>query len=354
MKILDFYVVKVFLRYFGLVLMVPGILFSLFELISQLDKAGKGTFTSLDAVLVVLLTLPERLIELIPVATFLGALAGLGRLSDQGELLAMEASGRSFFDVFTGIALGLGLVTFLALGTGEFVVPTLAQKAASLRLKAESTKELTYTEGGFWAKRNKTFLHVGNVASKAGAERISIYQFDDNGTLVKYIRADSAMIAKDGWTLQNVTVKEIKKMEIFTRRLSKLKVPSFLDKKDMKALELSPEDLSVVDLWSYVRALKNGGQNPDHFVLALWRKLTRPLFALCLSLLAAAFVYGSVRRGSMGPRIAIGLVVGLIFYFFDQITMQLGLLWGLPPVITAFIPVLISAAGSAVQIKRVM
>ncbi len=354
MKLLDLYVARIFLKYFILVLMVPGTLFSLFELISQLDKAGKGTFTTLDAIYVVILTVPERFIDLIPIATFLGALSAIGKLSDRGELIAMEAAGRSVFGIAKGVTFAWFLITVVSLCAGEYAVPSLAQKAAAIRLKADSRKELTYTRGGFWAKRDYTFIHVGSMAKDGGAEHVSIYKFDSNGVLKTYITALSALLDKDYWLLQDVTVKKIKELESITRHLDKLKIASFLNEKDVKALELSPEDLSCLDLWSYTKALEKGGQNPDHFILALWRKLTKPLFALCLAILSTAFVYGSSSRATMGPRMASGLVAGLVFYFFDQITMQLGLLWGLNPVITAFIPVAASAIGAAMQVKKVI
>ncbi len=354
MKLLDVYVARIFLKYFMLVLMVPGMLFSLFELISQLDRAGKGNFTTLDAVYVVVLTAPERFVSLIPVAAFLGALSAIGRLSDRGELIAMEAAGRSVLEISKAVAMAWFLITVASLSAGEFVIPSLAQKAASIRLKADSHKELTYTKGGFWAKREQTFIHVGRLAKEGGAEHVSIYQFDSNGTLKSYTAATAAILNRDYWLLQDVTIKEVTGLATITKHVPQVKIRSFLDRKDVKALELSPENLSFTDLWSYARALKKGGQNPDHFILAFWRKFTSPLFALCLAILATAFVFGSSGRGSMGPRLAAGLVVGLAFYFLDQITMQLGLLWGINPVVTAFVPVAVSASGAALQVKRVL
>ena len=353
MKLLEIYIARIFLKYFVLVLMIPGVLFSLFELISQLDKAGKGTFTILDATYVVILTAPERFIGLIPIATFLGALSAIGRLSDRGELVAMESAGMSVLGISKAVTLAWLVIAVVSLTIGEFAVPSLAQKAAAVRLKADSSKELTYTQGGFWAKRDYTFIHVGNIA-KEGAEHVSIYQFDSSGSLRTYITAPSALLNKDYWLLQDVTIKEVRALETITRHLNMLKVPSFLNKKDVRALELLPEELSSWDLWSYIQALRKGGQNPNHFILAFWRKFSSPMFALCLAMLATAFVFTSARRGSMGTRVAAGLVVGLIFYFFDQITMQLGLLWGLNPVVTAFIPVTASATGAAIQIKKAL
>ncbi len=354
MKILDIYVSRIFLRFFVIVLLVPGGLFSLFALISLLDQVGKGTFTTYDAINVVLLTTPERFIELIPVSVFLGTIAALGRLSDRGELIAMEACGRSVLGVFHGIVLSWLLITVISTATGELLVPHLDEKASAIRLKARSGKGVTYTRGGFWAKRNNTFIHVGSLAGENGAKHVAIYQFNRDGMLTQFTSASSAIIKADSWLLQDVTVRKIHNLETKIYHLSSLPAPAFLKSKDMKALELSPESLSTLDLWSYIRALEKGGQNTNHFLLALWRKITRPLFALALAFLATAFLFQTMGRAGMGPRMVLGAVVGLGFYFFDKITMQLGLLWAINPVVTAFIPVGMAAAAAIYQIKKVL
>ncbi len=354
MKVLDLYVFRVFLKFFLVVLLVPGVLFSLFDLISLLDDVGKGTFTTLDALLCVIYTSPDRFIQLVPVVTFLAVLAALGRLADRGELLAMEAAGRSAIGVFRGVFYACLLVIAISLVAGEWAVPLLDQRAAAIKLKSRAEKGVTYTAGGVWVKRGNTFINVGTLAGDKGAEGISIFDFDEEGSLKKYTTAISAIIGKDVWLLQDVTIREIEGLEARTIYLPSLEVSAVLGKKDLQALELSPESLSARELWFYIKALERGGQNTDHFVLALWRKATQPLFALSLALLATGVVFQTMGRGAMGPRMAAGVVAGLVFYFLDQVVMQLGLLWNLKPAIIAFVPVVIAGAGALIQLRRVL
>jgi lipopolysaccharide export LptBFGC system permease protein LptF len=57
-----------------------------------------------------------------------------------------------------------------------------------------------------------------------------------------------------------------------------------------------------------------------------------------MALVAIAFMSGQAERGTMGGRIALAVVAGLILYFLDQVTMQVGLLWGIRPAAVAFAP----------------
>ena len=71
MKILDRYIGRIFLRHCLLILAILVVLLSLLELLSQLDEVGQGGYRFIDAILVVLLTLPKRMLDLLPITTLL-------------------------------------------------------------------------------------------------------------------------------------------------------------------------------------------------------------------------------------------------------------------------------------------
>ena len=99
MRTLDFYIGRSFLKYFFLIIIILMVLFSLFELLSQLDDVGKGSYRLHDALTFVLLTLPKRLLDFMPISTLLGGIVALGLMADHGELIAMEASGVSIMRI---------------------------------------------------------------------------------------------------------------------------------------------------------------------------------------------------------------------------------------------------------------
>ena len=79
-------------------LTVQGVLlalFALFNFLEQLDDVGQGRYTLLAAIVHSLLLVPTWLMEMSPVAAFLGAMSGLGRLQQDSEITVMRASGWS-------------------------------------------------------------------------------------------------------------------------------------------------------------------------------------------------------------------------------------------------------------------
>ena len=326
MKIIDRYIGISFLRSFLLIFTIVIVLFSLLELISQLDDVGKGDYQVKDVFLFIALTLPKRMLELMPVSTLLGSVVALGLLADHGELTAMQAGGmpvrRICWSVF---AAGTTLILLTGL-LAELVVPPLDQLARKKRALAISGTGFTLTQQGFWARRNSTYIHVGKTLSDRVAIDLDIFETDENGRLEVYTYAREVNIQDDNqWVLRAITRKTFTDQGIATTHMPSLTLDSFLSSDQVEVLEIPPDSLSSSDLYRYAGALRESGQNADRYALALWRKLGVPLTTGAMVLLSLPFVFGSTRRIAAGKRIMMGSFVGIVFYFGDQVIVYLGL-----------------------------
>ena len=133
MRILDFYIGKSFLKYFFLIIVILMVLFSLFELLSQLDDVGKEGYRLSNALIFIALTLPKRILDLMPISTLLGGIIALGLMADHGELTAMEASGISVLRICTTVFV-TGMLLMLTSGIlSEMVIPGMEQQARKTR-----------------------------------------------------------------------------------------------------------------------------------------------------------------------------------------------------------------------------
>ena len=80
----------------GSVLMVMAVFLTLgglFLFIGQQDDIGVGTYGAIDALVFVLLNLPQQAWELLPISALIGTLVGLGALARGSELTVMRAAG---------------------------------------------------------------------------------------------------------------------------------------------------------------------------------------------------------------------------------------------------------------------
>jgi lipopolysaccharide export system permease protein len=355
MKTLDRYIGISFLRSFVLIIIVLVALFSFLELVSQLDDVGKGNFRIPDVLVFICLTMPRRMLDLMPISTLLGSIVALGLLADHGELLAMQAGGMSTRRICWSM---LAAGTFAILLTGmlaEMVVPPLDQLARKRRALAISGTGITLTKQGFWARRGFTFIHVGKILYGGLAADLDLFETDEKGRLKAFTHAREASIQQnDQWVLKDITQKNFTDQGISTQHTPRLILHSFLSSDQVNVLELPADSLSSVDLYRYIEALRESGQNADRYALALWRKLSVPLTTGAMVLLSLPFIFGSTRLVTAGKRIMTGSFVGIVFYFADQLIVHLGLLLSLTPVITAMTPVTLISSIALWQLRKVI
>lgn len=354
MKLIDRYIGSNFLYGVVLIIFILVALFSFLEFVAELDDVGRGDYTLADAIVFVGLTLPRRMLDLMSVSTLLGSIVALGILADHGELLAMQASGVSVRRICWSV-FAAGTLMILATGIlAEMVVPPMEQLARTRRAAALSGHSVTVTQQGFWARHGRAFIHVGKTLYGGMAADIDIFEGDENGRLKVFTHAREARIQEGTqWILRDIIRKTITEQGMTTQRIPVLALDSFLSSDQVVILELPPDSLSSVDLHRYVRALQASGQNADRYSLALWRKLSIPLTTGAMVLLSLPFIFGSTRRITAGRRIMMGAIVGLAFYFADQVIVYLGLLLSLRPIITAMAPVILISAVAFWQLRRV-
>ena len=354
MKILDLYIARYFFKFFFIVLAIPGILFSFFELVSQLESVGKGTYSVEDALAFVLLTLPGRLQDLLPMTVLLGGIISLGVLSDRSELLAMQASGISIRRISAPVMASCMVIMFFSLVAGETVVPGLEQKARNLRFQAFAGNAVKPVRHGFWARFHDSFIHVENVGDNGTVSGVDIFEYDEMDRLRKVVHANSARIFKDRWILEDVIVKHMEGDKIRAEAMHSLVLNGFLNPEQVSALELPPTALSTLELLQYISALEKSGQSVRHYALALWKKFSLPFTTAAMALLSLTFVFGPVREMGAGLRMTAGSFVGIALYFGQQLVTDIGTFFDLPPFVIAFTPTVVVATMAILRLRRVL
>jgi lipopolysaccharide export system permease protein len=353
MKIIERYIALHTIWGVFLVLALFAILFSFMELLSQINDVGKGNYQLADAIIFVGLTVPKRIVDLLPICILLGNIIALGVLADRFELIAMQASGISAQRISWSVLSAGAILMLGAFMVAEFVAPPLDQHARIRRSQAIYGKGIMLTKGGFWTRHGRSFIHVGRTLSNASAADVNIYEYDDQGRLQRFVHAREASILDNNqWLLIDIEQKTFSEQGIQARHLQNQRLDAFLSVDQVSILELPPDSLSISDLYDYVRGLKERGQNADRYALSLWQKLSLPLTNLAMMLVALTFIFGHSRAITAGRRIILATTVGVVLYLANQIIGHLGLLFNLHPVFTTVGPVFIIFGISIWLLRR--
>lgn len=310
--------------------------------VEQLRSVGQGTYTLLSAFYYVLLSMPQELVLFFPIAALLGGLIGLGQLASNSELVVMQTSGRSRFNIVVSAlktTLPLMLVIMLL---GEFVAPASKLAADDLRSQAKSGGQVVMSVHGVWAKDNDAYINIGQAKRDGTLSEVTLYYFDDNTRLTRITQAQTAVYQEQHWRLTNVTDTLFDtNVAITTQHEDTRDWQTSLTPEKLGVVSIDPNELSMRGLWQYSDYLADNGQDSGEYALEFWRKALQPIMVIAMMLLASSFVFGALRSVTMGARLLLGILFGFGFYVSNQVFGPISLVYHVPPIIGALAPSLL-------------
>ncbi len=320
-------------------------LFALFDLMSQLGELGKGSFGLAKLLAYVILLQPTNVVVVFPLAALMGTLLAVSRLSAQSELTVMRASGLSLARLATFAAIiGLLFSSFIFL-FGEFVAPASEEAARRLKLAATSNMVAQNFRSGFWVKDDRSFVNIQTVTPDTQLLDMRVYDFDAAHRLTSISVVKKAIYeANNRWRLEGVekTIFEAAAAGGQTARIEQQPNAiwnSSLTPDLMSVLRVSADSMSMANLSAYIDHLRDNKQNSTRYEWAYWAKLFQPAAVIIMMLLAIPFAIQSTRGGGVGAKLLLGVMIGVGFYFLNQLTSHLTVLYNWPPLLSASMPV---------------
>jgi len=327
-------------------------LMGFFLLADEMDEVGENGYELADALLFVALIMPRHTYQVFPIATLIGALAGLGALASRSELVAIRAAGVSIGHIVYAAVKGGILLALIAVAIGEGVAPIAEQKALQWRSEAQSGQAMLKSEHGFWARDGSAYIYIQEIPSGAQLRDIHIYELDEEQYLSRVTRAEHARYVKGSWVLQGISRSMIDNARIETSHLAQADLNSLLDPGLLKVIVVEPHVLPIWGLLRYVRYMAANGQDAHPYEVVFWGKAVHPFLILAMIFVSIPILVGSVRTGSFGARMLLGIFVGIAFYLVSRTFAYFALLYGMNPLIATLIPPLAFLAVAFWVLKR--
>ncbi len=341
MRILDAYIGRIITSTTFLTLMVFVSVSGIIKFVEQMRAVGRGNYDLAHAALYVLYSIPRDIEVFFPMSALIGGLIGIGMLASNSELVVMQASGLSRLDIIKSVMKTATILIFVSMAVGEWLAPTGEATAREIRAQAISGGSLISSKNGVWAKDGDFFVNIGEVLEQGQLKKIQIYRFDEQLKLESWLRADKAIYKDDVWLLSNVVNTQLSKQKIITTNVNEQVWVSSLTPEKLGVVTVTPESLSVAGLIDYLDYLEANEQDPSRYQLAFWRKIMQPITVAVMLLVALSFIFGPLRSVSMGARIMMGVVTGIIFFVCNEVLGSLSLVYQFPPLIGAVSPSII-------------
>jgi lipopolysaccharide export system permease protein len=351
MRTLRRYLAKEIIAATALVFVALVMLYAFFDLVDQLKDLGRGAYRLPHILIYVLLSAPNHVYELFPIAALIGTLFALAQLVSSSEYTVMRASGVSIARL-TGALLTVGaffgVFTFVF---GEFIAPPAEQLAQRIRSQAITGLVAQEFRSGLWIKDNRTFVNVLEVRPDSTLRGVRIFEFDDDYRLRTISYARTGTYESDHlWLLKGITQTNFEERKTTVRNIARREWRSVLDPGLLNVLLVKPDQMSAWSLYSYSQHLKENQQRSLRYDIALWSKLMYPLAVMVMMVLALPFSSYQRRQGGVGAKIFAGIMLGLAFHFLNRLFGHLGLIYDWPAMASAVVPTLMFLATAVAMI----
>lgn len=342
MTILDRYIGLALARSALLVILVLLPLFTLLDLVRQLDEIGTGSYGLLDAVIFEVFLMPTYLLNLVPFTALLGTTMALGGLAHSNELTAMRASGISIQRIgLTTLKSGAVFIVFVLI-IMEWVAPPLYQRAIQRQSLALSGGELLIEKHGTWILQGNRFINIRNKHEGNTLADIHVFEFDpEKQQLKRYLHADQAETKnRQQWLYRNLIVKNFEGKDVVTRHEAERVQESYLTDKQLSVMEQPINSLSPSGLYQYLEYMRASEQATERFEMVFWQKATLPFTVIIMMLCSLPFAFGSLRSSTAGKRIVLATITGIAYHLFSQSLVNLGLMLDANPLLTTLAPII--------------
>ncbi|MGC9223682.1 MAG: LptF/LptG family permease [Terracidiphilus sp.] len=348
-RILDEYVLREFTTTFSLILagfVLLILVFTFFDLVGDILRNR----IALSIVGDYLLNLtPSMIYQIAPLAVLIAALVTFGVMNRNSEIVAIKATGISLYRLvvpIVTIAAALAVTLFLF---DQYYLPQANRRQEALRNIIKGRPPQTYLN-----PRQKWIMGQKPLAGEP--ERIYYYEFFDpdrnefaNLSVFEFDPATFQLTRRifakrviwnsgsNGWVFENGWVRDVAGASVTDYRaflrtsFPEIRAaPEYFKKEDLQSQEMNFGQLD-----RYIRDLRQSGFDTKRLSVALWHKLSYPLIAVVMAVLAIPFALSMGKRSSI-TGVAVAIAVALVYFVIDNLFGAMGNVNYLPAAMAAW------------------
>ena len=340
LRIIDNYIARHIIASSATVLLVLLAIFTFFSLIDELEQVGRGSYSVANVFFVTVLRLPGLIYELLPMAALIGSLLGLGTMMRNGEITVIRAAGVAKSRIVKAVMKAGLVLVVAAMLIGELVAPAAESYAKQYRSMAINNRITLKTKNGFWARDGNSYINIREILPGDQLQEIYIYEFDNNNELRTSTFAERARFVDNKWILENIAQTLVNDEGLQHRHTEVAAWDSLLRPDLISVVAIQPDSLAIWTLVKFIGFLKTNEQDAARYEHALWIKIVYPLATGVMVFLAIPMVMRANRSTTVGQRIIVGGLIGLGFHLLNQAAGHLGIVFNVPPFLSATGPAL--------------
>lgn len=349
MKIIDRYIFKEFLIPFLYCFSSFVVIFIVGDLFENLDNFILMKVPWILVGKYYLFLIPSIFVLTTPLAVLLAILYQLGYMSRHNELVALKASGVSFWRAvvpFGIVGVSFSILLFIV---NERLVPDSSRGLAYIT-EAYINKEKSEVSSAETAKNITFFSSLYNLSfyvdkiNGLDAEGVSIREFNNDGSLKREWYAEKARWIDSTWWLFNGYIRNTNvpgeadsSMQFFKKK----EISIIIRPEDLLASQKDIDTISsymdVKELYNYVRRNFSPANLPRELLVDLYKKMSIPFTILIVTIFGVTFG-GRISKGGALASVGYSLMFYIAYYGVSSFLIAMGKLGKLIPSLAVWTP----------------
>jgi len=299
------------------------------------------------------LRIPMLIARFLPFAVLLGTLITLAALNQHSEVISMKAAGISAHQIIAPLIVASFAIAAISFAFNERVVTRAA--AALGAWEAVDYGEVPRQSGvgsNVWVRRGEDLVHARQISGRGEGVLlggVTIYM-RSAGTLDRIVNAGSARRVDGAWLLADATLFDVD--AVTTTRVPAYRLAEDIDPTQFTLAGVDPDEQDFARLARSIEDLRAAGRPTGALEANLWHKISGPLSAVLMPLLAAIAAFGLARSGQLFMRAVAGMGLGFAYFVADNFAIAMGNYGAYPPLLAAWGPfALFALIGETVLIR---
>ena len=356
MKILDRYILKEFLKFFGITGISLIVLFLIVDFFEKIRMFLSNQAAATQMASYFIFSIPMIISYMLPPAVLLATLLTYSSLSKFSEITAMKANGISLYRVSIPPLIFAVLISVFSFFFNELITPAAVQKTEHIVI-VEVQKQKT---PGFF-KQDEIWYHGENAiynfkmfdVNNDTLRGVTINYLNPDFTLKMRIDAQSAKWKDDKWIFYNLLVTTFDINGVPILEWSKEKVVNIPEKpSNFKVIQKDAEKMGYFELKKYVNKIQTEGYDVQRYLVDLQGKIAVSFVTIILVIIGISFSLRSERSGGVMQSIGIGIFVGFSYFVVHAFSMTLGHSGILPPFLAAWAANIFFSAAATMLLYR--
>lgn len=292
------------------------------------------------------LRVPMVVLQTIPFVALFSAMALLIALNRKYELVIARSAGISAWQFLAPLCIGAFIFGVLAVAIINPIAAFGFSRAEVLEAELRSGKSNAIASFSSPWLRQKTEEGDTIIGARAVLDQGTtlvdaiFLRLDDTATLVERNDAKRAYLRKGYWEV--VDVRRFREGALI-ESIPAIRVPTNLSPEVVQERLARPETIPFYELPAKIAVAQSFGIRADAFSMQFHSLVALPFLLVAMTLIAATVSMRFARLGQSSTMILGGITAGFLLYVVSVLVRAFGNAGLVPPVIAAWIPVLVAS-----------